>query len=571
MTTTFVIPAEVLEKGMPSEESGVSPEKARKILKDGTVNGQPLSDKQRRMFGAIAGKMKKSEIGVGEDLQKSLLYGSGDWANQFMGYQDLYVKALELLKDQMNLNAEREKFQGSGKSWEEIEEMPRSRRDEYRKKRNKERSKFDKRSGDLQSRKCKLEEELLDKKIADAKMRKSMDGVEALGDYLSKAGPFIGPKGGKWADAKHTIPWKERKNPQQSLPLKFRGEGGTDITAKRKEAAKFIDKAPGGSKVTITFRGGRESTYTRSADGMWETPSTFNNKSTRKVSTDQLEDLITRTDRANTMAHDLKWTAGKGGADASQESDSKQKGIKKSEDPMSSFNALEDFLRKSGGLPTHEPKMGAPKSQEIAGGSQDGGEVEAVGTTSGSGDSASGPGQDSQGQVKTSMSGSEKLSADDADEEKQMKSHTKPIESMGKSLTPANQRDMVAHEQAQVESHLRKGDEDVFLHPYSMQKSHGTTDEDAADLLKSEFYHGPSPEKSSPRPLIDQGVLCKSVHMGGCETNYSAALTACPGCGAGGTVNRLVPPSGSIGMVLEKSQEAPLLRRPPQEEDVYFG
>lgn len=28
-------------------------------------------------------------------------------------------------------------------------------------------------------------------------------------ERLEKAGPFIGPKGGKWADAKHTIPWKE--------------------------------------------------------------------------------------------------------------------------------------------------------------------------------------------------------------------------------------------------------------------------------------------------------------------------------------------------------------------------
>lgn len=28
-------------------------------------------------------------------------------------------------------------------------------------------------------------------------------------DDLEKAGPYIGPRGGKWADAKHTIPWKE--------------------------------------------------------------------------------------------------------------------------------------------------------------------------------------------------------------------------------------------------------------------------------------------------------------------------------------------------------------------------
>ena len=37
---------------------------------------------------------------------------------------------------------------------------------------------------------------------------KSMDAIDQL-ETLSKAGPFIGPKGGKWADAKHTIPWKE--------------------------------------------------------------------------------------------------------------------------------------------------------------------------------------------------------------------------------------------------------------------------------------------------------------------------------------------------------------------------
>jgi DNA-binding FrmR family transcriptional regulator len=32
---------------------------------------------------------------------------------------------------------------------------------------------------------------------------------EFLGKSLQKAGPYIGPRGGKWADPKHTIPWKE--------------------------------------------------------------------------------------------------------------------------------------------------------------------------------------------------------------------------------------------------------------------------------------------------------------------------------------------------------------------------
>lgn len=43
---------------------------------------------------------------------------------------------------------------------------------------------------------------------------RSMDSlenyVESGMEDLSKGGPFIGPRGGKWADAKHTIPWKDQ-------------------------------------------------------------------------------------------------------------------------------------------------------------------------------------------------------------------------------------------------------------------------------------------------------------------------------------------------------------------------
>ena len=38
---------------------------------------------------------------------------------------------------------------------------------------------------------------------------------------LEKAGPFIGPRGGKWADAKHTIPWKPFKpKPKKRTPAR---------------------------------------------------------------------------------------------------------------------------------------------------------------------------------------------------------------------------------------------------------------------------------------------------------------------------------------------------------------
>jgi len=44
---------------LPSAHSSLSPEKAKKILKDGTVRGHDLTEKQEGFFGAIAGKGKK--------------------------------------------------------------------------------------------------------------------------------------------------------------------------------------------------------------------------------------------------------------------------------------------------------------------------------------------------------------------------------------------------------------------------------------------------------------------------------------------------------------------------------
>lgn len=44
-------------------------------------------------------------------------------------------------------------------------------------------------------------------------MEKALSGIDDLGEYLEKAGgPFIGPRGGKWADAGHKIPWKEQES-----------------------------------------------------------------------------------------------------------------------------------------------------------------------------------------------------------------------------------------------------------------------------------------------------------------------------------------------------------------------
>lgn len=46
-------------KGLPSKSTSLSHEKAKKILKDGTVRGKKITPKQRGFFGAVAGKGKK--------------------------------------------------------------------------------------------------------------------------------------------------------------------------------------------------------------------------------------------------------------------------------------------------------------------------------------------------------------------------------------------------------------------------------------------------------------------------------------------------------------------------------
>lgn len=48
-----------MAKQQPSaRKSAPSPTKARQILRDGTVHGKPLTGKQERFLGAVAGKAK---------------------------------------------------------------------------------------------------------------------------------------------------------------------------------------------------------------------------------------------------------------------------------------------------------------------------------------------------------------------------------------------------------------------------------------------------------------------------------------------------------------------------------
>jgi hypothetical protein len=73
-----------MTKELPSAAADISPEKARKILHDGEVHGKPLTEQQRKFFGAIGGhlpapgkKMKKAEglASLGDVLEKA----KGGW------------------------------------------------------------------------------------------------------------------------------------------------------------------------------------------------------------------------------------------------------------------------------------------------------------------------------------------------------------------------------------------------------------------------------------------------------------------------------------------------------------
>lgn len=46
----------------PSEKADISPAKAKQMLKENSAHGKPLTEKQKGMLGAIAGKSKDNKM-----------------------------------------------------------------------------------------------------------------------------------------------------------------------------------------------------------------------------------------------------------------------------------------------------------------------------------------------------------------------------------------------------------------------------------------------------------------------------------------------------------------------------
>lgn len=228
-----------------------------------------------------ANPFRKSEPKLTLSKSLGIKYASNEnWTDRFRGYGKLYVEALELTKQKLELDREGQKERKRQKTWRELDAMPAPERARYREQYRKIDDALDKRHFGVQAKCDALETKLLDEKIVEAKAermgksnpkddgkpgesleetsteelqqtladlthrlkakpgdkailtrqkaisaelkgrrtKKSLSStsdlpkVERLGKSevdLKKAGPFIGPKGGKWADAKHTIPWKK--------------------------------------------------------------------------------------------------------------------------------------------------------------------------------------------------------------------------------------------------------------------------------------------------------------------------------------------------------------------------
>lgn len=260
--------------------------------------------------------------------------------------------------------------------------------------------------------------------------------------------------------------------------------------------------------------------------------------------------------------------------------DKKKKG-EKTEKSMEA-QILEEYLEKADqGMPTGNPKQGMGQGEE------QGGKLDGVGKTGGSGDS------DPGSPIGAPAPKKQKLSEDDAEDENQMKEHKKPIEQTAKSMAiPMNQRDMVAHENAVVVSKLRKGEDDVeagtgIPAPAQAQSENlekGRTWNQGADsrvfyseqsdlecerLMKSdgEFYPMGSPKVTRDSLLIHQYVQCLQ-----CKGLMAKSLAVCPHCGAGALSHRvtpITPPLTDAPEEIRKSRPG-LLRPAKREADVFL-
>lgn len=512
---------------------------------------------------------KGATVSEEEELHKAFLggYGMGseEWVNKFMSYRDLYLEALQCVKDKMELEKQQAEHQKAQPSWRELEELPRSEREQRRKEMSKQRERYETKFEELRARAADLEKQLIDKRIDEAKARVEKSevsmplGVSGLDQYLAKAEGAPVKDDGKPGQSLKETPTSKLKSTYEDLKARLketsdpglqeransiRGElkrRGADVGEKQSKPKEKIEKMCGPSHM---------------------------NKAGEQM--DEEKDKKPGEDEAS---------------DKEQGKDAEQNGGKKMEKSMAGMERLDEYLEKAGvvgkdesggkGPPSSMPTGSPSESQLTGAGAEDGGPVADVGKTSGP--NTQPPKHQSQiGRVDPAKT--EVLSSDDAQAAKYVEEGYMG-EGMRKSMTDRthftrHELDAsVARQRAARERQLRKGEEDILVtgrppHPFSHGAVHTGTDARAEALQKSEFYQGVSPTLAPPHAVVSQSVLCKS-----CSTEHSAMLTACPCCGEGVVQSQVLPNQRlqKGGVILEKSIQAPGLRRARRDDDLVIG
>jgi len=397
--------------------------------------------------------------------------------------------------------------------------------------------------------------QILDSILKEREKETKKSGFDDLDDF-AKGGPYVGPRGGKWADAKHTIPWKDEGS-------KTGKKDGSDPSGRLKElsiahqsalrsqvkAGLLAEQIEKQTQKTITSSKVADSAYERA----WDMREGANRKlavaerAVREIES-QMEKLPGGEDLADLNFKRRSNDIGK--SMHAEQGSELAKSFYESKDVLDWANRFWD------GKSVQIEALALAKEllelrQKFGGGDSPIAATKNIDT-------------EYEKKRKTEEAIIKKMHALEI---KHLDTERKRVEARAKidksesqrfeALTPARQRDMTAHEQAGQVSRLRKG-EDVYVatiglapppqpsaplekgrtgHQGVVAYSEGS-DMEVSRLFKSgdDFYTGGSPSVIPFSRPIGVGKVCPA-----CGTAMSKSLTACPACGAGTVTHRVLP------------------------------
>lgn len=592
------ISAELSKRGMkdkPVEKAELSPAKAKEILRDGTVHGKPISDKQRGYFGAVAGgNAKKSETYKAETTEKACMEksaidelsevgdelikggGEGSRGGKVVGHtasgKPIYQHHVDAVPGYAKDLADREKVKHVLNQFEDGDGS-KDRIDNFTP------------AGARQSL-SGLEGAIENKlKLAEKRVQKSEPAPE---EPLEKA--FLGGYS-NWMDQFSDTPLhvKAMELTRDCLRLDreqdkfYRGKPQwderqkLDVVARAKLEEQERQQFKAFDAKRREYEDAKRDLEEKLLSQRIEAAKLRKSQTICEIVVGEAERAAEEApERAKRIKQVEEGTSADGGLDANDDDESLSKA---QEDTME----LDQWLQKSGALPEGEPGM--DEGVEVSS-PENGGKVAGVGKPDGSPQNT---GNGTKADVGTVPSvASDKLSEDDAEVEQQMEPHTKPIEKLSKGFhesrfIPEAQNDLQARQiDARRSAQLRKGEADVFIPPTrvarteTMAKSEGghfavgrgtpqVLVDDTMDRMIEATVQGPDQFYPHGRPTIGAlGDLRKSAECPACGLQKSLALSACPNCGDG-TVR---PDVGVIrgGVLVKSERPGPAMRRPARAE-----